>query len=199
MKGNGSGSGTGDGGNGSGYGGGYGNGYGDGDGYGDGSGSGKGYGSGDGRGSGSGNGRGYGFGDGYGSGSGYGKDNPNVPRSWDTTTGETEMDNTNFFDDFLGQKVIIRSAASGVHYGTLAGVYGTGTVVRLTDSRRLWEWKNDGPGISLSEVAIQGIDHSGSKITAVMPDLVVMDVCEIIPTYGIAQATIEGAPTAKGS
>jgi small nuclear ribonucleoprotein (snRNP)-like protein len=108
------------------------------------------------------------------------------------------MNDTNFFDDFIGQKVIIRATDSGVHYGTLRSVH-DGTTIRLTDSRRLWEWKIDGPGVSLSEVAVQGVDHGGSKITAVLPDIVVMGVCEIIPTYGIAQATIEGAPVASGA
>lgn len=98
------------------------------------------------------------------------------------------------YEDFLNTPVLIRSAASGVHYGTLIEVQGN--IVRLKDSRRLWRWKIAGAGISLSEVAISGIDHNGSKITSVLPDLIVMDVCEIIPTYGLARATIEGAPVA---
>jgi hypothetical protein len=99
------------------------------------------------------------------------------------------------FDDLLNTPVIIRADASGVHYGTLVAYEGKN--VRLKDSRRLWEWKIAGPGISLSEIAIYGVDHNGSRITSVLPDLVVFDICEIIPAHGMASATIEGAPVAQ--
>ena len=93
----------------------------------------------------------------------------------------------------IGQKVIIRASDSGVHHGTLVAV--DGSAVRLENSRRLWEWHTGGHGISLSEVAITGIDQAQSKITTPLPDLIVFGVCEIIQTYGIADATIEGART----
>ena len=95
-------------------------------------------------------------------------------------------------NDLIGQKVIIRSADSGVHHGTLTSV--DGTTVRLADSRRLWRWKIAGQGVSLSEVAILGVDHAESVITMTLPDILIMGVCEIIPTHGVASATIEGAP-----
>jgi len=100
-------------------------------------------------------------------------------------------------DNFIGQKVIVRSADSGVHHGTLHAV--DGTTVQLKDSRRLWHWKIAGQGVSLSEVAILGIDQKASTITMVLPDLIVMGVCEIIPTHGVASATIEGAPIGQAS
>jgi hypothetical protein len=49
----------------------------------------------------------------------------------------------------------------------------------------------------LSEVAIVGIDHAGSKITMVLPDIIVSGVCEIFPAHGMAIATIEGAAVAE--
>jgi len=88
--------------------------------------------------------------------------------------------------------VIIRSADSGVHHGTLHAV--DGTTVHIKDSRRLWRWRIAGQGVSLSEVAILGVEHEWSKITMQVPDLIVMNVCEILPTHGVASATIEGAP-----
>jgi len=97
----------------------------------------------------------------------------------------------------IGEKVIIRSVDSGVHYGTLKAVNETGQTVQLTDSRRLWRWKIAGTGISLSEVAIVGIDHAGSKITMVTPDIIVAGVCEIFAAHGMAIATIEGAEVAE--
>ena len=95
-------------------------------------------------------------------------------------------------ETFSGQQVIIRSADSGVHHGTLHAV--DGSTVHIKDSRRLWRWKIAGQGVSLSEVAILGIDHSESIVTMPLPDLIVMGVCEIIPTHGVASATIDGAP-----
>lgn len=95
------------------------------------------------------------------------------------------------YDNFIGQSVIVRSADSGVHHGLLHAV--DGSTVHLKNTRRLWRWKIAGQGVSLSEVAILGIDHAESKITMELPDLIVMGVCEIIPTCGVASATIEGA------
>jgi len=95
----------------------------------------------------------------------------------------------------IGKKVIIRSSDSGVHFGTLREWSSDG--VHLTDSRRLWYWEIDGEGVSLSEVAIQGIKQSTSTITMVLPDIFVADVCEIIPAHGLAISTIEGAPVGK--
>lgn len=95
----------------------------------------------------------------------------------------------------IGKKVIVRSDASGVHFGTL--VEWDGATVLLHDSRRLWEWDTGGTGISLSEIAICGIKQSASKITMTLPELVVIGVCEIIPCHGMAIATIEGADTYK--
>jgi hypothetical protein len=97
------------------------------------------------------------------------------------------------FEKYIGTPVIIRSSESGVHYGYLTNVQDNGRAVRLANSRRLWEWKVAGTGISLSEVAITGIDHANSRITTTLPDIFIMGVCEIIPAHGMASATIEGA------
>ena len=98
---------------------------------------------------------------------------------------------------FIGEKVIIRSDQSGVHHGILHAV--DGDTVHLKDARRLWKWKIEGQGVSLSEVAILGVDHAESKITMMVPDIIVMGVCEILPTHGVASATIDGAPIGQAS
>jgi hypothetical protein len=97
--------------------------------------------------------------------------------------------------DLIGAEVLVRSNDSGVHFGTLVAV--SGTAVRLKDSRRLYVWSTGGHGLSLSEIAIFGINHKESKITETLPDLIVAGVCEIIPCAGLAVATIRGAATAK--
>jgi len=100
--------------------------------------------------------------------------------------------------DFINTPVIIRSADSGVHFGTLTDVTGNSLLtVRLANSRRLWEWKTANNGISLSDVAIAGIDHAGSRVSPALPDMIVAGVCEIIPAHGAAIASISHAPDAK--
>jgi len=109
------------------------------------------------------------------------------------------MSNTNGITYPMGKKVIIRASDSGVHYGTLVGMDTNqpNMTVQLKDSRRLWRWSVAGEGISLTEVSITGINQAESRITAVLPDLVVSDVCEIIPAMEMAIATIESAPVSK--
>ena len=96
----------------------------------------------------------------------------------------------------LNKKVLIRSVNSGVHYGTLVDWDGHSTLM-LRDTRRLWEWHTGGAGVSLSEIAVCGIDQSRSKITVTLPELIVTDAIEIIPCYGLSIATIEGAEVYK--
>ena len=98
---------------------------------------------------------------------------------------------------FIGEKVIVRSDESGVHHGILSDV--DGSTVHLKEARRLWKWRISGQGISLSEVSILGVDHNDSKITMMVPDIIVMGVCEILPAQGLASATIDGAPIAQAS
>jgi len=95
----------------------------------------------------------------------------------------------------IGAKVLIRSNMSGVHFGTLLAV--SGNAVRLENSRRLYRWSTGGTGVSLTEVSIMGINHANSQITEWLPDIIIADVCEIIPTCGMAEATISGAAVYK--
>ena len=94
-------------------------------------------------------------------------------------------------DTFIGVKCVVRTYASGVHYGTLAKR--SGREVLLHNSRRLWEWDTGGTGISLSEIAITGIAQDKSKICVRLPEILILDALEIIPCTGMAIVTIEGA------
>lgn len=77
------------------------------------------------------------------------------------------------------EAVLIRSNASGVHYGYLKEVKDTlaGRVVTLVKSRRIWSWKG---AASLSQIAVDGVGY-GSKITVEVAKIEVVDVIEIIP------------------
>ena len=93
----------------------------------------------------------------------------------------------------IGKKCIIRCYASGIHYGTVAAH--DGRQVTLTDSRRLWRWHTGGKskGVSLSAVAMTGIDATKSTVETVLPSITLLDAIEIIPVSEAAAASIEAA------
>lgn len=93
----------------------------------------------------------------------------------------------------IRQKVIIRTYAAGVHYGELSEK--AGKEVILKDARRLWYWKTANGGISLSEVANEGL-HKDSKVCAVV-DNIWLEAIEIIPCTETAIKNIEGANVYK--
>ena len=64
-------------------------------------------------------------------------------------------------NNMVGRKVIIRTYSAGVWFGRLAEK--SGNEVILEDARRLWYWKA-AESISLSSVAIYGVDRGVSKI-----------------------------------
>jgi hypothetical protein len=93
----------------------------------------------------------------------------------------------------IGRKVVIRCYAAGVHFGVLASHDGRQVV--LTGARRLWRWHTGGDekGVSLSAVALTGIDAKRSKVEPAVPEIVLLDAIEIIPASDAAAATIEAA------
>lgn len=94
----------------------------------------------------------------------------------------------------IGKKCVIRGYASGVHFGEL--VSQDGRQVELKNARRLWRW-HAVDGISLSEVACNGIVAEKSRIATTVPGLTILDALEIIPALDGAVASIEGAPVAE--
>ena len=90
-----------------------------------------------------------------------------------------------------GKKCIIRTYASGVHFGEV--VSQSGRQVELKNARRLWRWDADPHGVSLSEVAKYGPVGSRSKICCVIDQMSVLDGLEVIPCTDEATRVIEGA------
>lgn len=107
-------------------------------------------------------------------------------------TGNVKTENTQGLDDFLGMDVIIRTYAAGVWFGTLAKK--AGNEVILHSARRMWRWKCR-EGISLSELAICGIDKEESRICAPVP-MVWLEAIEIIPVLDDAAKSIKEAENA---
>lgn len=91
----------------------------------------------------------------------------------------------------VGKKCIIRTYASGVHFGEL--VSQSGRQVDLKNSRRLWRWDAAPHGISLSEVATHGPVGERSRICSTVEEISILDGLEIIPCTDEAAKVIEGA------
>lgn len=87
---------------------------------------------------------------------------------------------------FLNKFVIVRTYSAGVHCGILSQK--DGNEVILKDARRMYFWKNLGSGISLSDIAVDGI-HKDSKLCA--PVDIWLEAIEIIPCSDKCIKTIE--------
>lgn len=98
-------------------------------------------------------------------------------------------------NNMVGRKVTIRTHSAGVWFGRL--VEKSGNEVILEDARRMWYWKAK-QSISLSAVAIYGIDESASKIVEPVAS-VWLEAIEIIPCSNAAVHSIEGAQNVKAS
>lgn len=75
----------------------------------------------------------------------------------------------------IGKFVLIRTYSAGVHFGTL--IEKNGKEVTLKDARRLWSWTG---ALSLSEIAMKGVNLSGSKISVPVDEIVLTEATEII-------------------
>jgi hypothetical protein len=87
----------------------------------------------------------------------------------------------------IGEYVIARCYAAGVHAGTVTAIDGENVILR--DSRRLWSWQAK-DGVALSGVAQHGIKDKGCKVDVVNPVLYLTGVCELIPATGSAKESI---------
>lgn len=78
---------------------------------------------------------------------------------------------------FIGKYVVVRTFSAGVHVGVLKSYDAVTRHAVLTDARRIWKWEG---AFTLSELSQDGI--SGGKITISLPEIMVTQVEEIIPT-----------------
>ena len=85
----------------------------------------------------------------------------------------------------IGKHCVIRTYSAGVHTGTVVSVNDRN--VELADSRRIWSWQG---ALSLSEVATEGINPSGSKVACVVPSIFLTEAIEIIPTSEKSRAQL---------
>ena len=88
----------------------------------------------------------------------------------------------------IGKQCIIRTYASGVHFGELVSQHERR--VELKNSRRLWRWDAAPHGVSLSEIANHGTVGDRSKVCEVLPELSLLDALEVIPCSAAASSVI---------
>jgi len=88
----------------------------------------------------------------------------------------------------LNKQVIIRTINSGVHYGTLVSHQGQEAV--LIQARRIWYWEG---AFTLSAVATKGISKK-SKVSVLVPEILLTDVIEIIPCTPEAAECLSNIP-----
>lgn len=86
---------------------------------------------------------------------------------------ETAMQNAPSIDGM--PLVLIRGYGSGVQYGYLKSQ--NGCMVTLINSRRIWSWSK---ATECSQIAVDGIDVAGSKVTVMVPEKTITDAIEII-------------------
>ncbi|MAT38900.1 MAG: hypothetical protein CL946_04780 [Ectothiorhodospiraceae bacterium] len=89
----------------------------------------------------------------------------------------------------MGQSVIIRTYSAGVWFGVLSEK--SGDEVILTNARRMWRWQA-AKSISLSGVAVHGIDRTKSKICEPVSSVWLQQI-EILPCTATAIESIRGA------
>ena len=93
----------------------------------------------------------------------------------------------------VGSKCIIRTESAGVWFGVVEQKAGREVIVK--DARRLWQWKA-AKGISLSAVAIHGVDSSECRFANMVP-FVWLEAIELIPASADAIKSIEGTKDAE--
>lgn len=92
----------------------------------------------------------------------------------------------------VGKKVIVRTYSAGVFFGTLTEKQGCEVI--LSDARRLWRWFAI-EGISLSEVAMNGVVSEKSKVASPVKSIW-LEAIEIIPCSDDSIKSIEGCKNA---
>ena len=86
-----------------------------------------------------------------------------------------------------GDEVIVRTYSAGVHIGTLASRHGSEVI--LKNARRLWSWAG---AFTLNEVSQNGVDRKNSRISKLVPSILLLEAIEIIPVAeGVDLSTTE--------
>ena len=101
-----------------------------------------------------------------------------------------------FESKHVGSYVIVRTYASGVFFARLDRH--SGRMAELSNCRRLWQFKA-AEGISLSAVALNGVDPKACRFPAAISEQTVLDCLEFLPASDKCIKTIEATKVADQS
>ena len=87
--------------------------------------------------------------------------------------------------------VLIRTRDAGVHVGILRELDRAGRSATLADARRLWRWRGAN---TLNEVATLGVAEEYTRLSQPVPEIVILDVCEVLP---VAEAAVASLTTSR--
>lgn len=102
------------------------------------------------------------------------------------------MDFRDAIEQFSGTYAVVRTINSGVHVGTIGQVIpgsGQGWMVVIENARRIRDWKG---AFTLSELAHEGLDANGSRLSIEVPKVCVLDAIEILPCSGKVEKLLRG-------
>lgn len=88
--------------------------------------------------------------------------------------------------ELIGKKVLVRAYEAGVYFGTLAEK--EGNEVTMTNVRNIWRWNG---ASCLSQIANDGVAET-SRLSPVVAEMVILNVCQIIPCTDKAISNLEG-------
>lgn len=89
--------------------------------------------------------------------------------------------------NYIEKKVLVRANMAGVYFGTLKGI--EGSTVTLGHARNIWYWSGAN---SLMELSTSGVKNPNkSKFSVWVDEIVILDVCAIIPCTQKAVENIE--------
>lgn len=91
--------------------------------------------------------------------------------------------------NYIGKKCIVRCYGAGVFFGKVKEVSNdaNGLNVRMANVRKIWYWD----GAAAVEQLSQDGCNNNSKLTVVVPELVVANAIQIIPCTDKAIANLE--------
>lgn len=85
--------------------------------------------------------------------------------------------------------VVVRSNMAGVFCGTLKTKNGTEVV--LTNARKIYRWQG---AYTVEDIAVKGLNVEASQITVPVGEIVIDDVCQVLPATNTAQKILTEAP-----
>ena len=84
--------------------------------------------------------------------------------------------------------VVVRSNMAGVFCGTLKNKNGTEVV--LANARKIYRWQG---AYTVEDIAAKGLNAEASQITVSVKEMIIDDVCQVLPTTNTAQKILTEA------